>query len=158
MKNQENHNEKEEKVSMPIRTMVKIPISTAIKRTENWRSFMGAHFSDNKKVPKAVFISKIDLLDLVEEIQANDLLMGVRAYFTLDEKHVKGNENRLTFLIVPVKAGEERLPFDYVDVVKTDSDISNQFDTGQNDTANSNVFDFTKPCPDCCDPTSPLYS
>ncbi|MBK0379161.1 hypothetical protein [Mucilaginibacter segetis] len=138
-------------------TRVIIPVSTAIERTTHWRNFMKNNVAarDDRKIPKAVYISKEDIEDMAEQCRADDTIAGVRAYFTLNTPYSEDIKNEVKFVMVLVKINDTK-PFGddiiYAPGVVTGEDGS-KFGGGDD----SNIYDFTKPCPDCCDPESPLF-
>jgi hypothetical protein len=132
-----------------------IPVDVAIAKTTYWRQFMESNFTaDPKATPKAVYISRGDIQDLAGFCEADDSILGVRAYFTLERAFKEGDSNEVKFVMVLVKDtpgyvnGEDLL---YVPQgMKALSP-----NLGAED--DSNIYNFTKPCPDCCDPSSPLF-
>jgi hypothetical protein len=140
-------------------TKVIIPVDVAIAKTTNWRNFMGRNFpaADPKVLPKAVYISRNDIQDLANYCEADDSILGVRAYFTLENAYKEGEANEVKFIMVLVKDspgffnGEDLLYIPAGPGMKALSPDGAIFD-------DSNVYDFTKPCPDCCDPDSPLFA
>ena len=139
-------------------TKVIIPVDVAIAKTTHWRNFMGHNFpeADTKALPKAVYISKADIQDMAAYCEADDSLLGVRAYFTLENAFKEGEQNEVKFIMVLVKDtpgyfnGQDML---YIPAGAGMEALSP--DGG--DVDDSNVYDFTRPCPDCCDPSSPLF-
>jgi len=133
-------------------TRVIIPVDTAIKRTTNWRNFMKdkTAASDVRKIPKAVYISKTDIIDMAKQCEADDSIAGVRAYFTLNNEFSETIKNEVKFVMVLVRINDTK-PFG--DDVLYAPGNGNGAPGGEP----SNVYDFTRPCPDCCDPDSPLY-
>lgn len=140
-------------------TKVVIPVNAAIAKTTNWRNFMQRNFpdADVKTLPKAVYISKSDIEDLAKYCAADDSIVGVRAYFTLENAFEEGESNEVKFIMVLVKDtegypnGEDLL---YIPQGAGMQQLSP--DDGALD--DSNVYDFTKPCPEYCDATSQLFS
>ena len=136
-----------------------IPVSVAIAKTTNWRNFMESTFAttDPKALPKAVYISKNDIQDLARYCDADDSILGIRAYFTLDDPYKEGETNQVKFIMVLVKDSPDH--FNGQDILYIPPGLGMTAlspDGGALD--DSNVYDFTKPCPDCCDITSPLFS
>lgn len=141
------------KNQLPTETRVIIPVPEAIERTTNWRNFMKSKTAeaDEKRVPKAVYISKQDVMAMARQCEADDTIAGVRAYFTLNNDYSEEYRNSVTFVMVLVRASDEK-PFGE-DVLYTEGS------EGTNSLAgNSNVYDYTHPCPDVCDVTSPLFT
>lgn len=135
------------------RTTVVIPVSEAIRRTSNWREFMGINASakSQTKVPKAVYISKQDILDMAARLQ-DPAIVGARAYFTLNSTAAEEVKNDLTFCMVMVRSCDDYRCGE--DVIYLSGDANGVGD-GDDD---SGIYDFTKPCPDYCDPTSVLFT
>ena len=137
-------------------TRVIIPVPTAIERTTNWRNFMKSIVTttDYQKIPKAVYISKADIQDMAREFEADDNLVGVRAYFTLNTPTSEDYGNEVKFVMAMVKINADK-PFGE-DVIYAPVNKGEE-STNVGVVGASNVFDFTKPCPDCCDASSPLF-
>lgn len=134
-----------------------IPVQAAIVKTTNWRKFMEETFAttDPKVIPKAVYISKNDIQDLAKFCEQDDSILGVRAYFTLENAYKEGESNQVKFIMVLV--GDSPDHFNGQDLLYTPPGMKDLSpDHGIID--DSNIYDFTKPCPDCCDITSPLFS
>lgn len=139
-------------------TKVIIPVDLAIAKTTNWRNFMAQSFpeADVKALPKAVYISKGDIQDMARYCEADDSILGVRAYFTLENAFKEGEKNEVKFIMVLVKEtigyinGQDMLYIPAGLGMKALSPDGGDLD-------DSNVYDFTRPCPDCCDPSSPLF-
>jgi len=135
-----------------------IPVDLAIAKTTYWRQFMqqAAPTTPEEDLPKAVYISRTDLIDLAEYCKADESMLGVRAYFTLNNPFKPEDTNEVKVIMVLVKDvpgapfGEDQL---YVPADPENKALSP--DGG--DEGDSNVYDFTRPCPDCCDPDSELY-
>lgn len=140
-------------------TRVIIPVQEAIRKTTNWRDFMAKNFptADRKALPKAVYISRSDIQDMAKYCEADDSILGVRAYFTLENEYKEGTSNEVKFIMVLVQDnpeyfnGEDLLYIPEGSGMKALSPDNANFD-------DSNVFDFTRPCPDSCDLSSPLFS
>lgn len=100
-------------------------------------------------IPRAVFIPMGDLLAIINShiiIGADGTsineLSGIRAYFAVKETDMDLADD-ITAVIVPVdKAGK---------------DIIYKEGVGSGEDEKTEIYDFTKPCPDSCDFTSPLY-
>lgn len=124
-----------------------IPLSEAIDRVTRFRDQLINQVPDTN-IPRAILIPIDDLLAIVQKYAAIDAdgkittsLRGVRAYFAVKESD-QALPDDVTALIVPVdKAG---------------NDIITYQNTLQG-TDDSEIYDFTKPCPDVCDPESPLF-
>jgi len=139
------------KNQLPTETKVIISVPEAIERTTNWRNFMQTKTleADAKKVPKAVYISKQDIMDMATQCEADDSIAGVRAYFTLNNEAAEALKNEVTFVMVLVRVSDKK-PYGDDVLYMPDSDGS--------DARNSNVYDYTIPCPDICDWESPLFT
>jgi len=135
-----------------------IPVNLAIAKTTNWRNFMqqAAPATPPGDLPKAVYISRGDIMDLAAYCEADDKILGVRAYFTLESEFKADQPNLVKFIMVLVEDavgypnGKDML---YVPVGPEMRALSPDGD-GDGD---SNIYDFTQPCPSCCDPDSDLY-
>ncbi|QKJ29680.1 hypothetical protein HQ865_07900 [Mucilaginibacter mali] len=138
-------------------TRVIIPVDVAIAKTTYWRKFMEETFSaDVKTVPKAVYISRNDIMDLAKYCENDDSLLGVRAYFTLENEFKETETNQVKFVMVLVKDTPGYFNGQDLMYIPAGSEMEALSPDG-GDFDDSNVYDFTKPCPDCCDPSSPLY-
>lgn len=124
-----------------------IPLPEAQARIERYRAQMSAYVPQ-ENMPRAILIPIDDLLAIVKQYETVDgegnitnTLRGVRAYFA-----VKATDQALpddiTALIVPV------------DLQGNDIIVNPGKASGTDDTE---IYDFTKPCPTECDTTSPLY-
>jgi len=133
-------------------TRVIIPVETAIARTTNWRNFMKGNTAaaDARRIPKAVYISKTDIMDMAKQCEADDSIVGMRAYFTLNNEFSETIKNEVRFVMVLVRENESK-PFG-------DDVLYAPTPDGTVGVGESNVYDFTKPCPDCCDAESPLFN
>ena len=136
-----------------------IPVNLAIAKTANWRQFMQDAAPDAlpATLPKGVYISRNDLIDLANYCTADDTILGVRAYFTLENDHrLNPGSNNVKFIMVLVQDSPEH--FNGKDLLRIPVGVGMQAlspdDGAMND---SNIYDFTQPCPDCCDPSSELY-
>jgi hypothetical protein len=134
-------------------TRVIIPVETAIRRTTNWRDFMKDKTTtkEARKIPKAVYMSRTDIIDMAKQCEADDTIVGMRAYFTLNNEFTEDIKNEVRFVMVLVRESATK-PFGD-DVLYSPGNTLVSPVGGEP----SNVYDFTKPCPDCCDPDSPLY-
>jgi hypothetical protein len=135
-----------------------IPVDAAIAKTTNWRNFMAKSFpeADANDIPKAVYISRGDIQDLASYCENDDSILGVRAYFTLEHPLEEDTSNQVKFIMVLVKDTPKHPNGEDLLYIPQGADmLALSPDGGELD--DSNIYDFTKPCPDCCDPTSPLY-
>ena len=126
-----------------------IPLPEAIARVTRFRNQF-TELIPETEIPRAVLIPIDDLLAIVSRYESIDkegnivnTLKGVRAYFA-----VKASDQALpddiTALIVPVDlAGNDIVLNEGVGLGAPDFD--------------SEVYDFTMPCPTECDVDSPLY-
>lgn len=140
-------------------TRVIIPVQEAIRKTTNWRNFMAENFpeADVKALPKAVYISRSDIEDMARYCAADESILGVRAYFTLENEYKEGTTNEVKFIMVLVQDDPEY--FNGKDLMYIPAGAGMEAlspDHARMD--DSNVFDFTRPCPDACDLSSPLFS
>jgi len=118
-----------------------ITLSEAMDRTNNWRQTVKPIFNDDvSEVPKGFFIHFDDIKALAEKYPE---AAGVRAYFTLLSPGFTPGEG-VSGILVPVAFTEDRFYRDILD--RADADGA----------PISSIYDFTKPCPDSCDETSPL--
>jgi hypothetical protein len=130
---------------------VKITLDTAIQKTTHWRKFLAWLLNEHhsRLITKGVYISKEDIEGLAKMCFENDSIMGVRAYFTLEHDHETWPyDNEVKFIMVPV----EKEPHH-----KNGKDIPVRLLGNAHNLEDSNIYDFTMPCPDSCDPSSPLY-
>ncbi len=143
------------KNQLPTETKVIISVPEAIEKTTNWRNFMKSKTAeeDARRIPKAVYISKQDITDMAKQCEADDTIAGVRAYFTLESEAAEAVKNMVTFVMVLVRVSDKK-PFGD-DVLYMSESIGG---VGGNVGGNSNVYDYTQPCPDICDPDSPLFT
>ena len=126
-----------------------IPLNAAIARVKRFRERMiDAAAVEDTSIPRAVLIPIDDLMAIVKKYTATNengesfvTLQGVRAYFD-----IKFTDRELpdpvTALIVPVDLKGN-------DIIYTPQ--------GLGDSEETEIYDFTKPCPSQCDPESPLF-
>lgn len=125
-----------------------IPVDEAVDRVTRFRNQLVLQVPESN-IPRAVFIPISDLLAIINSynvIGADgadiNQLSGVRAYFAVKETDTDLPDD-VTAVIVPVdKAGK---------------DIIYQNNRGNGEGDDTEIYDFTKPCPAECDKTSPLY-
>lgn len=130
-----------------------ITLDEAKARTENWRKFISnpSAAAVMQQIPKAVYISKSDIISMYKSLENDPALVGARAYFTLDvDPIVETKENIVTFCMVMVKECESSPCGEDV--------IPSQNGMGDGDDDDTGIYDYTRPCPDFCDPKSPLYN
>lgn len=126
-----------------------VPLQEAIERVTRFRNQLIDKVPE-MNIPRAVFIPIADLMAIIDKFQSLDdhgnirnSLTGVRAYFA-----VKATDQELpddiTALIVPVDLAG-------ADIVAHTNGVKGD------DEDDSDIYDFTQPCPDKCDPGSPLF-
>jgi hypothetical protein len=132
----------------PINTPT-IPVNMAKARVKRFREQLIDQVPE-ANIPRAILIPIDDLMAIVEkytivdaEGNTHNTLSGVRAYFAVKVTD-QDLDDDVTALIVAVdKQGK--------DIINTSKGLSGE------DDEDSEIYDFTKPCPDVCDPESPLY-
>ena len=146
----------ESKNQLTAPTRVIIPVPTAIARTTHWRNFMknNTPAADAYKVPKAVYVSRTDIMDMAKQCEEDESIVGMRAYFTLNNEFTENVKNEVKFLMVLVRASDKKPYGDDVLYAPADTDSNGTADIA----GNSNVYDFSRPCPDVCDSESPLFT
>ena len=128
----------------------RIPVAEAVDRTSNWRRFLKKLLGedDSSKLVRGIYISAEDIEALSAICKGDKNFQGVRAYFALlTDKEKWPYVNTVKIVMVPVKKEEGNPNGKDVCILPN---IDNLDD--------SNIYDFTMPCPDCCDTTSMLYS
>ncbi|RZK41406.1 MAG: hypothetical protein EOO90_11455 [Pedobacter sp.] len=102
-----------------------------------------------ESLPKAILIPIEDLQAIMQKYNTvtdnGDVvtaIQGVRAYFAIKETD-KALPDPITALIVPVDLDGNDIIYNGVQLGEDDPETE--------------IYDFTKPCPDSCDPDSPLY-
>lgn len=126
-----------------------VPLQEAIDRVTRFRNQLIDKVPETN-IPRAVFIPIADLMAIIEKFQSLDdhgnirnSLTGVRAYFAVKEGD-EDLDDDVTALIVPVDlAGSDIVPH-------TDG-------LGGDEEDDSDIYDFTQPCPNKCDTSSPLF-
>lgn len=128
-------------------TVPTVPLQEAIDRVTRFRDQLINQVPETN-IPRAVFIPIADLMAIIEKFQDLDdhgnirnSLTGVRAYFAVKEGD-QDLPDDVTALIVPV------------DLVGNDIVAHT---TGVAGVEDSDIYDFTQPCPSKCDTSSPLY-
>jgi hypothetical protein len=129
-------------------TVPTISVPEAKARVERFRKVLSGAMPE-ENIPRAVLIPIADILAIIDKFQFTDKngetrneLQGVRAYFAIKEAD-EALPNDVTALIVPVD-------------LKGNDIINTGVSLGE-DTEDTDIYDFTKPCPDVCDPESPLF-
>ncbi len=127
-----------------------IPLDDAITRVTLFREKMLKSAAvPEESIPRAILIPIDDLLAIIQKYATVDdegnvksSLIGVRTYFAIKPTdHDLPDE--VTALVVAVdKQGN--------DLINTTSGLGAE-DEG------TEIYDFTRPCPDVCDPESPLF-
>jgi hypothetical protein len=113
-----------------------ISLEEGIAITTNWRNYMNPN-GENPDFIRAFFIPLDDikyLYDLTKEYGGE----GVRAYIGLEKE---GDPSSAKLAIVPTSGAEPG------------TDVLDD----PNDNLESTIFDFTTPCPQACDFSSPLF-
>ncbi|WP_113663296.1 hypothetical protein [Pedobacter nanyangensis] len=130
-----------------------ISVNDAVDRVTRFRDQLLKQVPETN-IPRAVFIPISDLLAIVNSfdiLRADGTtineLQGVRAYFAVKESDMDLDDD-VTAVIVPVDK-------DGADII-----YKNQLGgtvEGDDDDDDTEIYDFTQPCPDKCDPKSPLF-
>ena len=128
-----------------------ISVNDAVDRVTRFRDQLLKQVPETN-IPRAVFIPISDLLAIINSydiLRADGTtineLQGVRAYFAVKEDDMNLDDD-ITAVIVPVD--------------KNGADIiyKNPGNGGLgDDDDDTEIYDFTQPCPDKCDPKSPLF-
>ncbi|MFN0257581.1 hypothetical protein [Pedobacter ureilyticus] len=125
-----------------------VPLQEAIDRVTRFRDQLINQVPE-ANIPRAVFIPIADLMAIIEKFQDLDdqgnirnSLTGVRAYFAVKEGD-QALPDDVTALIVPVDLGGS-------DIVAHNTGVEGEED-------DSDIYDFTQPCPSKCDTESPLF-
>lgn len=125
-----------------------IPLNAAIARVTRFREQLVQQVPETN-IPRAILIPINDLMAIVKKYSSVDEagniiseLQGVRAYFAVKLTDEKEN-NDVTALVVAVD--------------KNGKDIIPTTEIGLGDSGDSEIYDFTVPCPSECDTESPLY-
>jgi len=135
-----------------------IPVNVAVAKTTYWREFMAdlAPEADQKQLPKGVYISKEDMQELAAYCSADEEALGVRVYFTLENSHKEAAINQVKFVMVLVKNSKLHPHGQDLLYIPPGADMMALSPDG-GDLDDSNIYDFTQPCPETCDVTSDLY-
>ena len=109
-----------------------VAINEAITETARWRDILTPYM---KNPLRGFFIPLADVKAIAEMHQVE----GMRGYFCLK---TPGDFSSISFILVPVND-------DGTDKISMQNAL-----TGIEE---STIYDLTRPCPDFCDQTSPLY-
>jgi hypothetical protein len=116
-----------------------ISLKTAKKWAQNWRKLESSYNKYHEC--RAFNIPKIDL----QEVLAEDGVASIRGYLgvkeTTDPNTGKKKYEEKLMIVGVDKNGKDMLP-------KKSSELGDGDDDG--------IYDMTQPCPDYCDPDSPL--
>jgi len=130
-------------------TVPTVPLQEAIDRVTRFRDQL-INQVPQANIPRAVFIPIADLMAIIDKFQDLDdngnirnSLTGVRAYFAVKETD-QDLPDDVTALIVPV------------DLAGSDI-VAHTHGVGGDEEDDSDIYDFTQPCPAQCDVESPLY-
>lgn len=117
-------------------------------RVERFRRQLSGSMPESN-IPRAILIPIADILQIIDKYQY------------IDEDGVTRNELRGVRAYFAVKQGDQDLPDDVtaliVPVDLKGNDIVRDPDLGDAEDSETEIYDFTKPCPDICDPESPLF-
>lgn len=136
-----HHEQKDPPISLP----------DAIERGKKWAALLGElpYFSGNnaKYKPKALFIPYQDLKDLIEHHERNHHhVKGVRVYLGLVPNLTPIAPDPVTY---DMRGSVVAVGPDGKDIIRT---------LGSNYAGDiGDIYDFTAPCPDVCDTSSPLF-
>lgn len=109
--------------------------------TEAWRAQKGT-FTDHTDL-KAFLIPLADL----QEAMAEPTVVNIRAYIGVD----KNDNNQPHLIIVGVdEAGN--------DIILPEARLANCEEENQRHDLDTGLYDFSQPCPNTCDTSSPLFS
>ncbi|RWU10761.1 hypothetical protein [Pedobacter chitinilyticus] len=128
-----------------------ISVNDAVDRVTRFRDQLAKQVPETN-IPRAVFIPISDLLAIINSydiLRADGTtineLQGVRAYFAVKEDDMNLDDD-ITAVIVPVDK-------DGADIIYKTPGNGGLGD----DDDDTEIYDFTQPCPDKCDPKSPLF-
>lgn len=127
-----------------------IPLNDAIARVTLFREKMiKSSAIPESNIPRAVLIPIDDLLSIIQKYTTVDdegnvrsNLTGVRTYFAIKPTD-RDLPDEVTALVVAVDLQGN-------DIINTKVGLGDEGD-------GTEIYDFTKPCPDVCDPESPLF-
>ena len=128
-----------------------IPLSDAIARVTLFREKMVKSATiPESNIPRAILIPIDDLLAIIqkyttvdEEGNVKSTLLGVRTYFA-----IKASDQNLTDEVTALVVAVDLQGNDLINTTST---------LGVGEEGGSEIYDFTRPCPDVCDPESPLF-
>jgi hypothetical protein len=109
-----------------------VSVNDAITETAHWRSILEPYMTDPLR---GFFIPYADIKAIVDMHGVE----GMRGYFCLTSPK---DFSSISFIVVPVDD-------DGYDIISKPDSL-----TGREE---STIYDLTRPCPDFCDKTSPLY-
>lgn len=128
-----------------------ISVNDAVDRVTRFRDQLAKQVPENN-IPRAIFIPISDLLAIINSYDifradgtTLNELQGVRAYFAVKESDMDLDDD-ITAVIVPVDKDGKDIIYKNQGVGMGDDDDDTE------------IYDFTQPCPDKCDPTSPLFA
>lgn len=119
-----------------------IPLSEAETLTTNWRSFIAPLVPPGANYIRAFYIPIADIDNLADFHNA----IAVRAYLCLE---VPNDPSTAKVVIVPVD--EKGNDITSIPVIIPSGSSDQQVEE------QSAIYDFTQPCPQMCDYSSPLY-
>ncbi|MGF1923604.1 MAG: hypothetical protein ACQUHE_05455 [Bacteroidia bacterium] len=127
-----------------------IPVNEAVARVTRFREKMIQSAAiPESNIPRAILIPIEDLMSIIQKYTTVDdegnvrsTLKGVRTYFAIKATD-QDLPDEVTALVVAVDLKGN-------DLINTGSGLGD-------DEEGSEIYDFTAPCPDICDPSSPLY-
>lgn len=129
---------------------IKVPtvrLPEAQVRIERFRKQLKGSMPESN-IPRAILIPIEDLMAIVDKYQTVDqngditnTLQGIRAYFAVKITDMAKPDDVTALIVAVDKEGN--------DIIATSEALEA--------TEGSEIYDFTKPCPDQCDPTSPLF-
>jgi len=135
---------------MKLTNVPTIPLEEAVARVTRFREKMIQSAAiPESNIPRAILIPIEDLMAIILKYTTVDddgsiktTLKGVRTYFAIKAED-ENLTDEVTALVVAVdKKGN--------DLINTNVGLGDEGD-------GSEIYDFTAPCPDICDPSSPLY-
>ncbi len=128
-----------------------ILLKDAAQWTKNWRETCPNNCKDFL-IPTVDLVEVLEEMNILEKTKKGNYKLkstknkDIRAYMAIDPETQEGNGEKI--LIVGTKLGKDGV---YRDMVPGRKDAYELGD-GEGD-----IYDFTKPCPNYCDPGSPLF-